>query len=111
MAYTLVAKQIGGSGSTPGNRVVYHIYGADTSLDLDDFTFTNSRGVTSTLLCGKIESIMNMGESSVLIDGKDYETGRWEVSQIGGIALNDPSRCAFVFSNQSKGNVIVEFRS
>ena len=82
MAIVTTAKYTGGGGSTPGNRVVLNISGANHSLSDSDFTFGGK--VTNVNM---IETVMNCGASAVTIDGKLYETGRWELSQIGGIPL------------------------
>ena len=106
MAIVTTAKYIGGGGSTPGNRVVLNISGANASLNESNFTF-NGR-VTNV---NKIETVMNCGPSAVTIDGKIYETGRWELSQIGGIPLAAINTCVVAFDDAATGNVIIEFRS
>ena len=106
MAIVTTAKYIGGSGSTPGNRVVLNVSGADASLSASDFTFGGK--VTNV---NKIETVMNVGPSAVTVDGKIYETGRWELSQIGGVPLAAINTCVVAFDDAATGNVIIEFRS
>ena len=106
MAYNVTAKSVQTNGSTPGNRVVYNIYDANHTLDSDDFTFSGTY-VNARI----IESVTNMGQSAVTIDGKDFETGRWELSLHGGIILAEPGKCAVSFATANQGNVIIEFRS
>lgn len=110
MAKRVTAKQVGNNGSTPGNRVVFNVSGGNESLDSDDFTFTVDRG-SVTVKASRIESVINMGTSACTIDGKSFETGRWELSQIGGIPLAVDSKAAITFTSASAGNVIIEFRS
>lgn len=111
MAKQLLAKQMGNNGSTPGNRVVYHVWGADEGLRDSDFSFTADAG-TITLTARKIETVMNCGPSAVTIDGKKYETGRWELSLIGGANLSvTNNEFDVVFDDPSTGNVIFEIRS
>jgi len=110
MAYRVTAKQVGNNGSTPGNRVVFHVHGSNHSLDSDDFTFTKDIG-TVVIKASRIESVINMGTSDCTIDGKVFETGRWELSQIGGIPLEVDSQAAVSFTTAASGNVLIEFRS
>lgn len=109
MAIETIAKQMGNNGSTPGNRVVLHIYDASHTLSDTDFTFTNDNG-SVTLTARKIETVMNMGPSAVTINGMTFETGRWECSLVGGINVAGNS-ITVVFDNVATGNVIIEFRS
>jgi len=106
MAAEIVAKAVQVNGSTPGNRIVYHVYDADHTLDSDDFTVNGNY-----VRVRKIESVTNMGQSAVTIDGKDFETGRWELSLHGGINLAAPAACAITFTTASQGNVVIEFRT
>lgn len=114
MAIKLIAKQMGNNGSTPGNRVVYQIWGANETLVDSDFTFTNDNG-SITLNARKIETVMNCGPSAVTVDGKIYETGRWELSLIGGATLSDGANTsnsvAVAFDDAGNGNVVIEVRS
>lgn len=110
MAIKVTAKQVGNNGSTPANRVVYNIYGADHTLEDSDFTFTRDNG-SVVMQARRIESVMNCGPSAVTIDGRQYETGRWELSQIGGVQLVTTNDCAIVFDSAATGNVFIEFRS
>lgn len=111
MAKQLIAKQMGNNGSTPGNRVVYQIWGSNEGIRDSDFSFSADAG-TVTMTARKIESVMNCGPSAVTIDGKVYETGRWEASMIGGITLSASSnRFDVVFDDPGNGNVIIEIRS
>jgi len=106
MAIVTTAKYTGGGGSTPGNRVVLNISGANHSLSVSDFTFGGK--VTNVNM---IETVMNCVASAVTIDGKLYETGRWELSQIGGIPLAATNTCVVTFDTVGTGNVFIEFRS
>lgn len=111
MAIQLIAKQMGNSGSTTGNRVVYQVWGADHSLEDSDFTFTAAAG-TINMTARKIESVINCGTSPVTIDGKLFETGNWQMSQIGGVNLSVTNNVFDVtFTTPAAGNVIIEFRS
>lgn len=110
MAFKVTAKQVGNNGSTPANRVVYNVYGADHDLEDSDFTFTNDNG-SITVQARRIESVMNCGPSAVTIDGRQYETGRWELSQIGGVQLDATNDVSIAFDDAASGNVYIEFRS
>jgi len=111
MAKQLIAKQMGNNGSTPGNRVVYQIWDSNEGLRDSDFRFIADAGVI-TLAARKIETVMNCGPSAVTIDGKIYETGRWELSLIGGVNLSTSNNeFDIVFDDPGNGNVIVEIRS
>ena len=114
MAATVVSKNLNGGGSTPGNRVVYHIFDANASLTAQDFTFARGSGAvgdSEAVSVRLIESVINMGQSAVTIDGMDFETGRWEMSMHGGIRLAAASTCVVTFGTPSQGNVLIEFRS
>lgn len=106
MAIVTTAKYTGGSGTTHGNRVVLNISGANHTLGASDFTFSGK-----VVNINKIETVMNCGASAVTIDGKVYETGRWELSQIGGLPLAAANTCAVTFTTVGTGNVFIEFRS
>lgn len=110
MSIKVTAKQVGNNGSTPANRVVLNVYGADHDLVDSDFTFTNDNG-SITMQARRIESVMNCGPSAVTIDGRQYETGRWELSQIGGVQLITANDVSIVFDSAATGNVFIEFRS
>lgn len=114
MAQKLIAKQMGNNGSTPGNRVVYQIWGRNETLIDSDFTFQSDNG-TIVLNARKIETVMNCGPSAVTVDGKIYETGRWELSLVGGSTISEPgdaaNSVAISFDDPGNGNVIVEIRS
>ncbi len=114
MATNVVSKNLKGGGSTPGNRVVYHVYDANASLTAQDFTFARGSGAVGDseyVPVRIIESVINMGQSAVTIDGKDFETGRWELSMHGGIRLDTAGVCAITFGTANQGNVLIEFRS
>ena len=111
MSKQLLAKQMGNNGSTPGNRVVYQFFGGNETLAASDFTFSSDNGST-TMTARKIESVINAGTSPVTIDGKLYETGNWQLSQVGGVNLSVTTNIFDVtFTTPAVGNVIVEFRS
>jgi hypothetical protein len=111
MAKQLIAKQMGNSGSTPGNRVVYQVWGSNEGIRDSDFSFTAAAG-TVTMTARKIESVINCGTSPVTIDGKLFETGNWQMSQIGGVNLSvTDNEFEIVFTTPAAGNVIIEFRS
>lgn len=111
MAKQLIAKQMGNNGSTVGNRVVYQFWGGNESLAASDFTFTSDNGDIA-MTARKIESVINAGTSPVTIDGKLYETGNWQMSQIGGVNLSVSNNTFNVtFTTPATGNVIIEFRS
>lgn len=115
MANRVTAKTLGQTGSSRrgGGRVVYHIDTAET-LDSDDFTFSynvkniyaNSQNplgsdseevtVVHVVIPRIIESVINMGPNTITIDGNVFETGRWELSQHGGISVE-----------QAKGNIVI----
>jgi hypothetical protein len=114
MANTITAKTLGKSGSSRrnGGRVVVYVDTAGT-LDSEDFTFTyqvrnlypDGRGtaadsdfvnVVHNFKPTLIESIINMGENPITIDGKVFETGRWELSQHGGLPVAN-----------AKGNIVI----
>ena len=111
MAKTLTAKAVAPNGSTPGNRVVCNIYDGNESLTADDFTFAVADRDSEYVPVRIIESVTNMGQSAVTIDGKDFETGRWELSLHGGIQLAAVGACAVTFATANQGNVIIEFRT
>ena len=114
MATNVVSKNLKGGGSTPRNRVVYHVYDANASLTAQDFTFARGSGAigdSEYVPVRIIESVINMGQSPVTIDGKDFETGRWELSMHGGIRLDTVGVCTVTFATQNQGNVLIEFRS
>jgi len=128
MANRVTAKTLnGGSSRRGGGRVVYHIDTAAT-LDSDSFTFhyntpnlyrnaqypgsgTDSEFVTvsSTMIPRIIESIINMGPNTITIDGNVFETGRWELSQHGGISV-EQAKGNIVITGTAP-NVLIEFRS
>jgi len=124
MANRVTAKTVGGGSSRRGGgRVVYHIDTAGT-LDSDDFTFSykvqnlypNDRGVdsdevtvTHVAIPRIIESVINMGENTITIDGNTFETGRWELSQHGGISV-EQSKGQIVITGTAP-NCLIEFRS
>ena len=110
MTIQVTAKQVGNNGSTPANRVVLNVYDADHTLEDSDFTFTNDNG-SIVMVSRIIESVINCGPSAVTIDGRVFETGRWELSMIGGLRLSANNDCAIVFDDPSNGNVLIEFRS
>jgi hypothetical protein len=110
MTIQVTAKQVGNNGSTTANRVVLNVYEADHTLNDSNFTFTNDNG-SVVMQARRIESVMNCGPSPVTIDGRQYETGRWELSMIGGVQLAATNSCAIVFDNTATGNVFIEFRS
>lgn len=111
MAKQMIAKQMGNNGSTPGNRVVWHIWGANEGLRDSEFSFSSDNG-TTTMTARKIESVINMGTSPVTIDGRLFETGKWELSLVGGANLTvTNNEFDVVFTTPASGNVIIEFRS
>ena len=127
MANRVTAKTLGGQSSRRGGgRVVYHIDTAGT-LDSDDFTFSynvrnlypDGRGaapndsdfvtVTHVVIPRIIEAVINMGTNPITIDGNQFETGRWELSQHGGISV-EQAKGNIVITGTSP-NCLIEFRS
>ena len=118
MAKQVTTKKIGRQGSTPGNRVTYHVYNANEHLRDSDFVFqfdydpvlAGQQGVNFTFIPRVIETVMNCGPSPVEINGVTYETGRWELSLIGGHHL-DSDGIVLNFNTAADGNVFLEIRS
>ena len=118
MAKQVTAKKIGKQGSTPGNRVVYHVYNANETLEDSDFIFqfnydpalVGQQGVNITFSPRVIETVMNCGPSPVTVNGVTYETGRWELSLIGGQHFDSDS-VSVAFDTPADGNVYLEIRS
>ena len=116
MAKVATVKKIGRQGSTPGNRVVYHVYDANETLEDSDFVFefsydpVSSPSTNVTFSPRVIETVMNCGPSAVTVNGIVYETGRWELSLVGGQHF-DSDAVSVVFSTPAEGNVYLEIRS
>lgn len=127
MANTITAKTLGKSGSSRrnGGRVVVYVDTAGT-LDSEDFTFTyqvpniypDGRSVAADseyvnvvhiFTPNIIESVINMGENPITIDGKVFETGRWELSQHGGIPVSSADK-SIVISGTAP-SCLIELRS
>lgn len=126
MANKVTAKSVGGGSSRRGGgRVVFHVDTAAT-LDSDSFTFSynerniypDDRGdgndsdfvtVTHVMIPRTIESVINMGANTITIDGNIFETGRWELSQHGGISV-DQAKGNIVITGTTP-NALIEFRS
>lgn len=130
MANRVTAKTLnGGSSRRSGGRVVYHIDTAAT-LDSDDFTFhyntpnlyrnaqypgsgTDSEFVTvsATVIPRRMECVINMSANPITIDGNEFETGRWELSQHGGIDVEQAKGNIVITQSTGTPNCIIEFRS
>jgi len=108
MAKQIIGKNIGKSGSTPGNRVAILVDGTEliTADDLTfDFSFNGVDSVEVTFKPRVIASVINMGTGNATVDGRSFATGKWDFSQYGAIRLGTDTPII------SGDNVIVEFRS
>ena len=118
MAKLVTAKKIGRQGSTPGNRVTYQVWGANDHLEDSDFVFQfdfdpqlpGRQNVDVTFNPRLIETVMNVGPSPVEINGRSFETGRWELSLVGGMPTDSDS-IVVNFDTPAEGNVFLEIRS
>lgn len=127
MANRVTAKHLGGGSSRRGGgRLVFHIDTAGT-LDSDDFTFSyneknlypDDRGaapndsdevtVVHRFIPKIIEAVINMGPNTIVIDGNTFETGRWELSQHGGITVEQAD--GDIVITGTSPNCILELRS
>ena len=108
-----------------GNYSQQYIQKRNTSTG-DSFTFSynerniypDDRGdgndsdfvtVTHVMIPRTIESVINMGANTITIDGNIFETGRWELSQHGGISV-DQAKGNIVITGTAP-NALIEFRS
>jgi len=109
MAKQVTAKKIGRQGSTPGNRVTFQVYDASETLADSDFIFQfNNDNVTFSPRV--VETVMNVGPSPVTINDRVFETGRWELSLVGGMPT-DSDTVTVTFDTAADGNVFIELRS
>lgn len=85
MANTIISKNV---GTSPTSTVLtIHVDTAGT-IDSDLLTVTNPQGEEVSVNVRRMDTVMNMGPNDITIDGKVYETGRWELGQYGGIQIN-----------------------
>ena len=118
MAKQVTAKKIGRQGSTPGNRVTFQVYNANETLADSDFIFqfnydpqlAGQQDVNVSFNPRVIETVMNVGPSPVTINDRVFETGRWELSLVGGMPT-DSDTVTVTFDTAADGNVFIELRS
>ena len=115
---TITAKKIGVQGSSPGNKVIMWITGANETITAADLQFkyafdgintpaTNNIQFIPTL----IETVMVMGNSNAVIDGVSFnDQSMWEMSTLGGIPVSDPASIPVTFTTPATGNVLIELR-
>lgn len=118
MAKVITAKKIGRQGTTPGNKVIFHVYGANETIRLSDMVFKfDFEGLTTPAINNvqfvpnRIETIMNMGDTNVIVEGKSYSAQQmWEMSALGGIPVDDADSIDITFTTPTNGNLIIELR-
>ena len=114
----ITVKKIGRQGSTPGNKVIFWITGANETITAADLQFKFSfDGVTTPAVNNiqfvptLIETIMVMGESNAIVDGSHFNNQQtWEMSMLGGIPVTDPTSIPVTFTVPAEGNLLIELR-
>jgi len=114
----VTVKKIGMQASSPGNKVIFWITGANETITAADMQFkyafdginqpaTNNIQFIPTL----IETVMVMGSSNATVDGVSFNNGSmWEMSVLGGIPVDDPTSIPVTFVTPAGGNLLIELR-
>lgn len=104
MANTITSKNIGTSPNSC--MLTVHVDTAAT-IDSDLLSVTTYADETKTLYVTRIDTVMNMGPNDITVDGKVYETGRWELGQYGGIQINGGGAGKVTIAGTSPNAILV----
>jgi hypothetical protein len=114
----VTVKKIGVQGSSPGNKVIFWITGANETITAADMQFkyafdgVNQPSVNNIqFIPTLIETVMVMGTSNATVDGSPFNnSSMWEMSALGGIPISDPASIPVTFATPASGNLLIELR-